>query len=200
MWIVYQKKDRKVAGMSAVCDPDLEKSTALDEVVNGLVNGGAMKNYDAVQVADFAEGMKIISAPVHHVVVSENSKGRMHVAIEAPQMWALLLRSDAPDVHPVDGVPEIEADGSSFTTITVQKVSERGEPQKSKNDNDELYLRTTAGTLRSADGKEEITALKLKQGQAAFRLVSEKARRVATVTVFNIDRYLHDASIRIEFI
>jgi hypothetical protein len=200
MWIVYQKKDRTVVGMSALTERDLDKAAAIDEVVRGLLNAGPVKNYDAVQVTDVAAAFQIISAPLHHVAVTENSKGRMHVAIEAPLMCALLLRSDAPDVHPVDAIPEIKADGASFTTITVQKVTERGEPQRSRNDNDELYLRTTAGTLRSADGKEEIVSLRLKQGQAAFRLVSEKARRVATVTVFNVDHQLHDGSIRIEFI
>jgi vacuolar-type H+-ATPase subunit B/Vma2 len=63
-----------------------------------------------------------------------------------------------------------------------------------------LYLRTDYGTLRSADGVEEISSIKLKKGQAAFRLVSEKARRVATVQVFNADPNLRDGSIRIEFI
>ena len=200
MWIVYQKKDRTVVGMSALTERDLDKNAAIDEVVRGLVNAGAAKNYDAVQVTDFAAAFQIMSSPFPHVAVTENSKGRMHVAVEAPRLCGLLLRSDAPDVHPVDGIPEIKADGSSYTTVTVQKVGDRGEPQKSKTDNDELYLRTTAGTLRSADGKEEITSVKLKHGQASFRLLSEKAKRVATVTVFNIDPNLHDATIRIEFI
>lgn len=200
MWIVYQRKDRAVVGMTALSDRDLERNAAIDEVVKGLVNTGPARNYEAVQVTDFAEALKIISAPFHHVTIGENAKGKVQASIQAPQVCALLLRSDAPDVHPADGIPEIKADGTAFTTITVQKVGDGGEAQISRNDNDLLYLRTTAGTLRSADGKEEITSIKLKQGQGSFRLVSEKAKRVATVTIFNVDANLQDGSIRIEFI
>lgn len=201
MWIVYQKKDRKVVGMTALSERDYDKSTAaVDEVVKGLVNASAARNYDALQVTDYGEAMKLITAPFHHLTITENGRGKVHASVETPQACFLVLQSDAPDVHPVDGIPEIKADGTSFTTITVQKISDRGEVQKSRNDNDELFLRTTAGVLRSADGKEDITSLKLKHGQGSLRLVSEKARRMATVSVFNIDANLHDGSIRIEFI
>ena len=105
-----------------------------------------------------------------------------------------------PDNLVVDGIPEIRADGTSFTTITVQKVDEGGKPKQANSDNDVVYLRTDYGTLFSADGKEEITSIKLRRGQAAFRLVSERARRVATVQVFNADANLQDRTIRIEFI
>jgi hypothetical protein len=54
--------------------------------------------------------------------------------------------------------------------------------------------------LCSEDGKKEINSIKLENGQAAFRLVSEKARRVANIQVFNADPNLQDGSIRIEFI
>jgi hypothetical protein len=141
-----------------------------------------------------------MSAPIEHVVIAETGKGKLQATVESPKSSYLLMQSDASDVHPVDGIAEIKADGTSFTTITVQKVDERGEPQKSRNDNDELHLRTTAGTLQSADGKEDIASVKLKQGQASFRLLSEKARRVATVTVISADPNLQDGSIRIEFI
>jgi hypothetical protein len=141
-----------------------------------------------------------MSAPIEHVVIAETGKGKLQANVETPKMSFLQVVADAPDVHPVDGVAEIKADGTSFTTITVQKVDERGEAQNSRSDNDELHLRTTAGRLQNADGKEEIAFIKLKQGQASFRLVSEQARRVATVTVFSAAPTLHDASIRVEFI
>jgi hypothetical protein len=82
----------------------------------------------------------------------------------------------------------------------VQKVDHQGEPQQANKDNDLLYLRTNYGTLFSDDGHEEINSIKLKRGHAVFRLVSETARRVATVEVFNVDPNLTDCSIRIEFI
>jgi len=200
MWIVYQKKDHRVVGMSALCDPDLEKDLALGEVVKGLVGGGSPEKYDAVHIKDADEALAFLSAPLHHVVVGETAKGKTQATIEAPKVSRLLIQSDAPDVHPVDGIAEIKADGTSFTTITVQKVDERGEAHKSRSDNDDLHLRTTAGTLQSADGKEGIASIKLKQGQASFRVVSERARRVATVSVISADPNLLDGSIRIEFI
>ena len=199
MWIVYQKKDRRVVGLSALCEPDLDKETAIGEIVKGLVSSGAADKYDAVQVKDADQALTFMATPLEHLVIGD-SKGKVHASVETPKVFRLVIQSDAADVHPVDGIPEIKADGTAFTTISVQKVDERGETQKSRNDNDELHLRTTAGTLQSADGKEAVTSVKLKQGQAAFRLLSEKARRVATVSVFTADSGVQDGSIRIEFI
>jgi hypothetical protein len=199
MWVVYHKKDRKVVGFSALCEPDHEKEPALTEVVTGLVNAGSPDKYDAVQVRDANHALALMSAPIDHVVIAD-TRGKLEASLETPKVFRLLLTSDAPDVHPVDGIGAIKADGTSFTTITVQKVDERGEAQKSRNDNDELHLRTTAGTLLSADGKEGLSSAKLKQGQATFRLLSEKARRVATVAIISANPHLHDASIRIEFL
>jgi hypothetical protein len=200
MWIVYEKKDRKIVGMSADCETDLDKKSALEEVVKGLVNPLLLSKYEAVQVTDREHARTLLNAPRESLALRESSKGKMQIAIEEPRKSFLMLSSDAPDVHPADGVPEIKADGESFTMIAVQKIDERGQPLQSKNDNDQLYLRTDYGSLFSADGKEEINSIMLKKGQASFRLVSEKARRVATIQVFNADAGLLDSTIRIEFI
>ncbi|MEW6211746.1 MAG: hypothetical protein AB1631_25540 [Acidobacteriota bacterium] len=200
MWVIYRKKDRSIVGMSADCEPDLDKKFALEEVVRGLVDVEPLSRYDAIQVEDRAKAQAILNAPREHLVISEGAKGKIQLVVEEPRLSYLLMSSDAPDAHPVDGIPEIAADGVSFTTITVQKIDDRGQMQQSKNDNDLLYLRSDFGTLRSADGKEEITSVRLKKGQAVFRLVSEKARRVATVRAFNADSGLENRAIRIEFI
>jgi hypothetical protein len=200
MWAIYHKKDKKIVGLSADCEIDLDKKFALEEVVKGLVDAEPIGKYDAVQVQDRNQARAFLNAPREHLVLREDSKGKMQLGIEEPEPSYLLLSSDAPDVHPVDGIPEIAADGQSFTTITLQKVDRNGQSQQSKNDNDLIYLRADYGTLMSADGKEEITSIRLKKGQAAFRLVSEKARRVATVQAFNADSGLQDRAIRIEFI
>jgi hypothetical protein len=200
MWVIYHKKDHKIVGLSADCRPELERDFALNEVVKGLVNAEALSKYDALQVSDREHARALIGAPLDQLELRETPKGKLHVAIVEPKHSFLLLSCDATDLHPVDGIPEISADGESFTTITVQKVDDRGEPQQGAKDNDQLYLRTDYGTLFNAGGDEEIGSIKLKRGQAAFRLVSEKARRVATVQVFNADSNLMDRSIRIEFI
>lgn len=200
MWVIYHKKGLKIVGMSADCEIELDRGFALEEVVKWLVNPEPLSAYDAIQVSDREQARALLSIPREHLVLREAPKGTLQVAVEEPRRSFLLLGCDAPDAHPVDGIPEISADGQSFTTITVQKIDERGGRQQGEKDNDLLYLRTDYGTLLSADGKEEINSIKLKKGQAAFRLVSEKAKRVATVQAFNADANLQDRSLRIEFI
>jgi hypothetical protein len=200
LWVIYHKQTRQVVGLSADCEPDLEKGFAMAEVVRGLANAEALNKYDALQVTNHEQARAFLNAPLDRLVLREASRGRLQITIEVHKLSFLLLSCDAPDVHPADGIPEIHADGASFTTITAQKVDEFGRSRQGNGDNDLLYLRTDYGIICSADGKEEITSIKLRRGQAAFQLVSEKARRVATVQVFNADANLQDHSIRIEFI
>jgi hypothetical protein len=199
MWIIYRKKDQRIIGLSPDCEPDLDKEEALKSIVNGIVDPEPFNRYDAIQVTDRAQAAAFIHASPGSLVLRE-TRGKLHPAIETPKRFSLSLSCDAPDVHPVDGIPEIPADGESFTTIKVLKIDEQGAPQHGRDDNDQLYLRSNYGALFSADGKEEIGSLKLKKGEAAFRLVSEKNRRVAYVQVFNADAGLLDAVIRVEFI
>jgi hypothetical protein len=93
----------------------------------------------------------LMGTPFDQLVLREAPLGKLHLAMEAPRRFFLLLRCDAPDVHPVDGIPEIRADGTSCTTITVQKVNERGQPSQGTSDNDLLYLRTDYGTVFDAE-------------------------------------------------
>jgi hypothetical protein len=199
-WVIYQKKERKIVGLSADCEPELEKDFALEEVVRGLANAEPVSNYDALQVSDRTQARALLNTPLDRLVLRKEPKGQLQAVIEEPKQAFLLLSCDAPDTHPVDGIPTIRADGTSFTTITVQKVDEQGKPRQSNSDNDQLYLRTDYGALFDADGKQEINSIKLRRGQAVFRLVSEKARRVATAQVFNADANLQDWRIRIEFV
>src|SRR5919197_257523 len=59
----------------------------------------------------------------------------------------LELTTDAPDSSPLNGVPEIIADGVSTANIFVQKKARTGEPLTGEADNDLVILRTTRGTL-----------------------------------------------------
>jgi hypothetical protein len=200
MWIIYRKSDKKIVGMSVYSELELDKQFALEEVVRGLIDPGPPGEFDAIQVTDRAEAMAIMSAPLEELVLEKAPAGNLQISIVKPKISFLKLTSDAPDVHPVDGTAEIPADGKSFTTITVQKVDESWQPQTSRSDNDLLYLRTDNGILQSEDGAEEINSIKLKKGQAAFRLVSDKAKRVASIQAFNADPNLSDSGIQIEFI
>jgi hypothetical protein len=94
----------------------------------------------------------------------------------------LRLSSDAPDQHVVDGVGEIPADGESWCTLTVQKLDATGKPLRRRRDTDEVFLRSTGGTITAAKGGERIRSVTLRSGRAAFRLVSEPAPRLVTVS------------------
>jgi hypothetical protein len=200
MWVIYRKSNRKIVSMSSHSERDLDKQDALEEAAKGLANFHSLSDMNAIQVTDHAQAMAIMTARRDHLVLEEDPDGNLQISIVEPKVSFLNLTSDAPDLHPVDGMPEIAADGASFTTITVQKVDEGWQPRSDRSDNDELYLRTDHGTLQNANGSEEIRSIKLKKGKATFRLVSETAKRVATIQVFNADQNLRDGGIRIEFI
>jgi hypothetical protein len=99
----------------------------------------------------------------------------------------------------VDGAALIPADGKSFVTIRLSKMDSQGKPLARKKDGDTLWLRTDQGTLRDEGGEKEIRSIKLSSGKAVFRLYSAKAKRLATVHVFNADPYLRDTAVRVEF-
>ncbi len=199
MWLIFQKSDGKVVGASADSAIDLEKEQALAEIAGGFTGAGAIEDYDAVQVTDRSRGFSLLQALGRgELVVRAAKSGALEIVEERPELSALRLSTDATEFHPVDNVPLIPGDGASFLTIQIQKVNEAGKPLERKKDNDELWLRTDHGTLRDEKGKD-IRSLKLSSGKAAFRLVSEPARRVATVHVFNANPQLGDTLIRAEF-
>ena len=200
MWVIYQTKEQKIVGLSADCEPDLEKDFALQEVVRGLAHAEDATMYDALQVSDRTQAYTLLTTPLGRLALHATPEGDLEVVVQELQMFFLEVNCDAPEAHPVDGIPTISADGTSFATITLQKTDAQGKPRQSSRDNDLFYLRTDYGTLMSVDGTAEVASLKLTRGRAAFRLVSEPARRVATVQVFNADDNIPDRSIRIEFV
>jgi len=94
---------------------------------------------------------------------------------------ALRLACDAPEVHSVDGVGEVRADGRSFTTVTVEAVDDQG---IRSGEVDEVFLRTTGGKLVDAARGERIRSVRLDSGVARFRLVSDRAPKLVTVHAF----------------
>jgi hypothetical protein len=134
-----------------------------------------------------------VVAPGEYVVTSDGKISDVAVdaveLAEAPlaggeEPLMLRLESDAPDRHVVDGIGEVPADGSSFCTITVEKVDVAGEAKTGKRDTDEVFLRATGGRIEDAKGKGRIRSLKLKGGRASFRLVADEQPRLVTVTAF----------------
>lgn len=112
----------------------------------------------------------------------------------------LTLTSDAPDRHVVDGISEVAADGTSYCTITVQKMDLNGGAVSGNKHQDELFLRTTGGVIMDDKGGQRIRSLKLKSGHAVFRLVSEASPKIVTVSILSRNPLLPKAEIQIEFV
>lgn len=199
MWVVYKKAELRIIGLTADCDKDLDKETALKEVVEGSIEPGEVSEYDAIQVTDKKKAYEYIEVfPDKLVLTGTTLKPKL--AIREPEVFSLFITTDAPDKHPVDGIPEIPADGSSSALITIQKIDERFKPQRGTKDNDQLYLRTDHGIIRDAEGNEDINNIRLSKGKARIRLFSEKVMRVATLQIISGNPDLRDNTIRIEFI
>lgn len=199
MWVIYKKTDRQIIGVTALGTQDAEKNTALKEVVSGSVKPGKFSDYDAIQVTDRRLAEQYFIAFPHRLVVA-GTASKPKLVIRDPEAFSLFIESDAEDKHPVDGIPEIPADGKASTLMTITKIDERFKPQKGDADNETLYLRTDHGIIRDEAGKEDINRVQLNKGQAKIRLFSEKLKRVATLQIISTEKYLEDAVFRVEFI
>lgn len=111
----------------------------------------------------------------------------------------LTLEVDAPSRHPADGMPQLPADGTAFCTITVRKTAPDGTLRKGRGHTDQVFLRSTGGTLLGPDTDARVAAVRLKSGQAVFRLVAETAPRLVTVYAFAADPRL-SAETQLEFV
>ena len=112
----------------------------------------------------------------------------------------LTLTSDAPDRHVVDGIGEIVADGASYCTIAVQKMGLNGVAVSGSEHQDELFVRTTGGSIMDEKGAQRIRSLTLQSGRAAFRLVSEPSPKIVSVSVLSRDLLVSKAEMQIEFV
>jgi hypothetical protein len=199
MWIIYSKADQKIISLSPDSEMDLEKAEVLAETIQGLVNPGKLKDYDAIQVNEKGKAVEYMAAFPGKLVLT-GSGAKLKPVIREPECFSLFITMDAPDKHPVDGIPEIKANGKSSTLITIQKVDERNKPQKGANDNDQLYLRADHGIIKDAAGKKTINSITLKKGAAQIRLFSEAVKRVATIQVLSADSQMKGSTLQVEFI
>lgn len=200
MWVVFRKSDKEVVGTSAHSKADVKKDVAIRQVVKGLVKGGAIADFDAIQVTDEAEALALFeTGPEREIVIEVAEDGTSRPAVKERETFSLALQTDVTERHPVDGVALIAADGTSTATISVQKVDRLAQPVTRAEDHDELWLRTDHGTILDA-GRNAIRSLSLAKGAASFQLQSETARRVATVQVLSADPNVQGAAIRIEFV
>jgi hypothetical protein len=103
---------------------------------------------------------------------------------EAIDTTVLRLDIDAPSHHPADGMPQLPADGAAFCAVTVRKATPDGTLLKGRGHTDQVFLRSTGGTLLAADTDARVSSIRLKSGRAAFRLVAERTPRLVTVYAF----------------
>lgn len=203
MWVIYRKSDQKIVGLSADTDVETGKEEALREAVEGLADAGDPAGYDAVQVQDYPDRRALVRAISRgEATVGDSESGELNITGEASETSFLSVSTDAEEHHPADGVPLIPADGKSFLTVTLTKVDAQGQPLARKKDNDVVWIRTSQGSLRAADGEspKEIRSVKLSKGTASFRLYSESHKRIATVEILSTDPNLRGGVVRVEFI
>jgi hypothetical protein len=199
MWVVYKKNDRKIIGLTPNCDLDLDKETAIKEIVEGSRNPGEVNEYDAIQVSDRIMASQYMRAfPVKLVVAGTTKAPKL--SIRDPEISGLYITTDATYKHPVDGIPGIRADGSSSVLLSIQKIDVRSKPQTGTDDKDQLYFRSDHGIVRNASGTKDLHSIKLSRGKANIRLFSETVKRVATLQIISDNPELKGSTIRIEFV
>jgi hypothetical protein len=111
----------------------------------------------------------------------------------------LMLRSDAPERHVVDGIAVIPADGLSSCGIVVQKASAQGMALDGGEHCEEVFIRTTGGRILDDTGARTIRSVHLQRGRASFRLVSEATPKVVTVSVLSTNPLTSNGSLAVEF-
>lgn len=196
MWIIYDKSTDDIVGLNGDGAGEMSKEDALEEVVNGLVKKKEMSAYDAFPITDTKEIESLTATPFQQVKVKK-SRGKITGFFMESRQAQLIAESDAPDVHVLDGIGEIPANGTSFCTITVRKTSMEGESLSSAKDNDIVYLRSDGGSIKDVNDNQ-IRQISLKNGTASFRLYSETNRRVITVSIMTQDNDVLDTRIAIE--
>jgi hypothetical protein len=208
MWVIFRKSDGQVMGTSGDTGAVPKKGDALDAVAGGLPDrdGDVKVEYDAIQIEEHSEeGSRLLKALLlGQASIQEDPGGIPRVVEEeVPAATAVTIAANARESHPVDNVPLIPGDGTSFLVVTLQKILEEGRtPLTGAEDSDVIWLRTSHGSLRENkdDNPQEIRSVKLVRGTAKFRLYSEKAKRLATVDMLSENPNLRLPGLRVEFI
>lgn len=204
MWVVFRKSDGKV--ISATSEPPGQEKTALEEIVRGLEGAPPIADFEAVEVKETG----VLLGPREgsrrqELTVRSALGGKMEVVDATPEPSFIKVTTDARDFHPVDNVPLMPGNGTSYLVVTLQKMNEKGTPLVSAStDDDVIWLRTDHGALRAdvpeAELMPEIRSITLVSGKARFRLYSEKARRLATVQMLSANPDLNLPALQVEFI
>jgi len=201
MWVVFRKSDGKV--IAATAQAPGKKETALAEVVRGLVGSPSIEGFDAVEVEDTGVALGLRPGNQRQELsVRAGTGGKMAVVDATPEAAFVQITTNARDFHPVDNVPLIPGDGTSFLVVTLQKVGEQGKQlaTSAKDNNDVIWLRPSHGTLREDRDPDprEIRSVTLVGGIGRFRFYSERAKRLATVQMLPENPHIQAGSLQVE--
>lgn len=166
-----------------------------------------VESYNAILITDNQKAHQLLNAGTFNWELIKDATGKVcDVGIKKIDITnkitpaALHITSDAKDLHLIDGIGEIPADGTSFCTITLKKVDAEGKTVSKKVPDEQLIIRTTGGLVKDAKGKKPIRFLTLTRGEATFRLYSETIPRFVTITVFSTIKYVRPGKLSLEFI
>lgn len=212
MWVIYQKADKAIVGTTALGGHEMDKQAAIQVIVQGLASPGNIDQYDALQVKDREKALQILDARMRRTAKVTENKGLMDVVEDdSTDVFLSVTVEGAQGTHPVDQVPMLQANPSSFVTIKLQKLDAKGKPLTRKTvDKDVLWLRTDYGFLRadSASGgtivspgtmPPDVRSVTLGSGAASFRLYAETVQRLATVQILSTTPGLQ-AAVQVEFV
>lgn len=205
MWVVFRTSDREVVGSTVEGGVELTKEEALADVVGGLIGKPDILDFDAVEVKA-GEGPSNLLRAVGEgrARLTELGDGKLAVEDDSAEAAIVRVTTNAKDFHPVDGVPLLPGDGTSFLVVTLQKVSQLdGTPMErgSGEDDEVIWLRPSHGTVRedTEERTEAIRSVTFVSGTARFRFYSDSAKRLASVEMLSTNKNLVVGGLRVEF-
>lgn len=212
MWVVYRKEDKAIVGTTPAGGQEIDKKAAIEMIVNGLASAGSIDQFDALQVKDQEKALKVLDSMMNRTAKVAENRGLLDVVDDdSTDVFLSVTVEGAQGNHPVDQVPLLQANPSSFVTIKLQKLDARGKPLTRKTvDKDVLWLRTDYGFLRADSGAggtttspgmmpPDVRSVTLGSGTASFRLYAETVQRLATVQILSTNASLN-AAVQVEFV
>ena len=206
MWVVFRRSDGAVVGSTAGTE-DFDKEKAAQHVAGNLVGNPDPAELDAVEVKDEDQLFRLGESASRGLATVRTVGGSLTVVENTQEQARLVVTTDATEFHPVDNVPLLAADGSSFLVVTLQKVSQdEGKPMErtgdEKEQEEEIWLRASHGSVRedSDERPAAIRSVRLSNGVARFRFYSEPAKRLATVQMLSANPNLIIDGLQVELI
>ena len=202
MWVVYRKSDGAVITTNR--SEEIDTRAMLEEVARGLVGSPSTADFDVVRIKDTGEVISLGRGGTtrQQPVVRVKGDGTAEVVNSAPEPNFIQITTNAREFHPVDNVPLIPADGSSFLVVTLERTDSQGVAVGGRDEEEKevIWLRTDHGTLcEDSESRRGIRSITLQGGTARFRVYSGTERRLATVQMLSANESLQLAGLQVEF-